>query len=411
MLVGRALEMLGKKLQGPGPIITRSLPIKRVSSEVLLDDRYPSLRPLRVYSAPFDAPRVNLVTDSVRAGSLFGGVGTAIVFAGLAAKHLSARLRVVTRTEKADQGRVYEVLKRNAILWSDNIDFSFVDVYKPLSQLDVADHDIFITTSWWTTWSTKASVPDQNIIYLLQEDERMFYPFGDDHLRCSELMASTGPRFVINSRILFEHLVADGFDNIARSGVWFEPAFPARSRRSTPESADRKRNLLFYARPNNARNLFYLGVEILDEAIRRGVLDLERWELHFVGKDVPALVFSNGYSPRRTENLPWGAYFDLISTMDVGLCLMYSPHPSYPPLDLAATGAIVVTNRFGRKQDLTRYSNRIICSGLDRDELVASLGTAMDRAKSGVSIEPGQENGLKTDWHESLAPVLSHLFR
>ena len=38
--------------------------------------------------------------------------------------------------------------------------------------------DLFVTTSWWTTWATRASVDPASIIYLVQEDERRFYPGG-----------------------------------------------------------------------------------------------------------------------------------------------------------------------------------------------------------------------------------------
>jgi hypothetical protein len=63
--------------------------------------------------------------------------------------------------------------------------------------------------------------------------------------------------------------------------------------------------------------------------------------------------------------------------MDVGLSLMYTPHPSYPPLDLAASGAVVVTNRYGVKEDLTRYSENILCAELQVDALVDRLRDAV----------------------------------
>ena len=50
----------------------------------LLSKRFRELDPLRVFNVPGDAPRVSLVTDSISAGSLFGGVGTALVIVGSA---------------------------------------------------------------------------------------------------------------------------------------------------------------------------------------------------------------------------------------------------------------------------------------------------------------------------------------
>ena len=56
-----------------------------------------------------------------------------------------------------------------------------------------------------------------------------------------------------------------------------------------------------------------------------------------------------GVRPTVWSKLPWSKYAELVSTMDLGLCLMDTPHPSYPPLDLAAAGAVVVTNTHGSK--------------------------------------------------------------
>jgi hypothetical protein len=67
------------------------------------------------------------------------------------------------------------------------------------------DGDIVLTASWWATRSTLASVGASRILYLLQEDERMFYPFGDDRLRCAETLSEPGLRTLINTKMLFDH--------------------------------------------------------------------------------------------------------------------------------------------------------------------------------------------------------------
>ena len=68
----------------------------------------------------------------------------------------------------------------------------------------------------------------RRLVYLLQEDERMFYAWGDDRLRCVETLSDPNIRFVINSRLLFDHLTQgpDALPNILAHGVWFEPAVP-----------------------------------------------------------------------------------------------------------------------------------------------------------------------------------------
>ena len=69
-----------------------------------------------------------------------------------------------------------------------------------------------------------------------------------------------------------------------------------------------------------------------------------------------------GVRPTVSAALPWSDYADLVSKMDLGLCLMDTSHPSYPPLDLAAAGAVVVTNTHGSKQSLQNWSNNIIAA-------------------------------------------------
>jgi hypothetical protein len=78
-------------------------------------------------------------------------------------------------------------------------------------------------------------------------------------------------------------------------------------------------------------------------------------------------------------------YQKTISTFDVGLCLMASPHPSMLPFDLAGSGAVVVTNTFGLKDQA--YFDEL-CGGLviaaepTVDALVAALARAAKLAEN-----------------------------
>lgn len=89
---------------------------------------------------------------------------------------------------------------------------------------------------------------------------------------------------------------------------------------------------------------------------------------------------------------------------------MYTPHPSYPPFDLAASGAVVVTNSFANKQDLSSYSPNILCVELETEALLGALRT-------GVAIANDHEirdrnfaaNTLGTDWTSAFVGVLGAL--
>lgn len=387
-----------------------------VTVKELATKRFSALRPLPTYVIPrASTPRINIVTDSIGSGSLFGGVGTALLFAAQLANRMDATLRIVTRTEKAVPANASQILGAYGIELAHELQFAFASAHDlPLDKsapgLDIHVDDIFITTSWWTTAAALPSVPPASIIYLLQEDERMFYPFGEDRLHCEEVLQNRDIRFVINTRLLYDHLIGSGLEHLLTQGRWFEPSFPRSLFHERPREPGGKRRFFFYARPNNSRNLFHVGLEVIDRAVNEGILDLDDWDVYLVGKDIPDVTFGDGYSPKRCEGLAWQEYADLMGTIDLGLSLMYTPHPSYPPLDLAASGAVVVTNKFGNKQDLSRYSANIICADLHIDALVASI-------KQGSALAEDREtrqrnfagNALGLDWADSFEEILQLL--
>lgn len=383
--------------------------------------QFPSLQPLATYLIPKPSlPRVSLVTDSIGSGSLFGGVGTALLFAALLANRMNATLRIVTRTEAPSPKNVLQILSAYGIQIRHEMQFAFAPVTDgdedsgptsgAASGLDIGPDETFITTSWWTTAAALPSVPHASIIYLLQEDERMFYPFGEERVQCERILRNEDIRFVVNTRLLFDHLVANGMAQLERNGLWFEPAFPKSLFHERQREPGGKKRFFFYARPNNPRNLFHIGLDIIERAISKGILDLAQWDVFLVGKDIPKVKFGDGYLPTQCEGLNWEAYADLAGTIDLGLCLMCTPHPSYPPLDLAASGCVVVTNKFANKQDLSSYSQNIICSELDTEALVEALrvGVALALDKEARSRNFAA-NGLSGDWARSFDETLQSL--
>lgn len=323
--------------------------------------------------------RVNIITDSVQAGSLFGGVGTALLFSICLANRLDAQCRVITRTEKPDEIGVFKFLKLYNMNPKKDLQFKFEPCDEYGRGVELSEDELFITTSWWTTASTLQAVEAKNIIYLLQEDERMFYPIGDDWVRAHETMRNKDIQIILNTKLLFEHLVSDGFINILNNGLWFEPAFPhsVYTRDDKNKCVKSRKKFFFYARPNNPRNLFYLGLEIIERSLMMGIIKPEDWDIYFVGSDIPNVILFGGIRPIIFEKMPWNEYSKLLGTIDVGLSLMSTPHPSYPPLDLAASGAVAVTNKFGIKKELSSYSKNIISANLTIDKIVSAIDAAI----------------------------------
>lgn len=398
---GRGTNLVG----GTGEDIEDSLSVR-----ALLARRNPDLRPLRTIPGP-DVPRINLVTDSVGAESLFGGVATAIILATLWSERTGRRLRIVTRHSAPDAGGLDDLFRTVGIRPERQPELAYVPT-GPGDYLETGEEDVFLTTSWWTTTSVLESVPASRVVYILQEDERCFYPIGTQSVGAARAMNHPDLRVVVNTEQLREDLIASGMSNLATTSVSFEPSFESFLRPERKLGAGRQRNLFFYARPHNPRNLFDMGVAAIDAAIEAGHLPRERWRVHLVGRGVPPLDFSDGSRPVLHDSLGWAEYRDLLGRMDIGLSLMASPHPSYPPMDLAASGSVVVTNRWPGKRPFTSVSDRVVDTDPDVDSLVEAIAkaTVLVDALAGQPFEPADTPSFRS-WRTNLDPVVDHLAR
>jgi SAM-dependent methyltransferase len=378
---------------------------------LLLENQFLDSMPLATFLVPRSPRRITIVTNSINTGSLYGGVGTALILAALAAKRVNASIRLVTRREQASAGNFADILAINGIAWQDDIEF----LYAPVDgnrHVAVSDNDIFLTTSWWTTRGVRNVIDPAKIFYLLQEDERMFYPYGDERLRCEEVMKDSAMHFVVNSKLLYEHLTTgtEALENISRRGMWFEPAFPNSNYYPDQAPSTGKKQFFFYARPNNTRNLYWRGLEAISCAIESGILPPQEWEFNFAGRGIERLVLPGKAALTIHQDMSWAEYAGLVRRMDLALCLMDTPHPSYPPLDLAASGAVVVTNRRGNKTSLAQYSENILCADSGVQELGAALASAAKVVNDdAIKFSNYSRNGLLRDWNVALEPTVARL--
>jgi hypothetical protein len=370
--------------------------------------RWPDLQPFPVSRAWDGGPRVTVLTDSVGAESFFGGVGTALILGVQLANAIGGSLRLATRHAPPDPGVLGPLQRAAGVLLRGQLEVAFPEAgAEPLA---LGPRELLLTTSWWTTRAALDSgLRRDEVVYLVQEDERMFYPYGDDRLLCGETLAEPGLPVVVNTRRLLDHLLLD-FPHLDQTGLSFEPAFPG-ARDATPvRSDDGRRRFFFYARPGNPRNLYWRGGRALSRAIEAGVLDPDVWSFHFVGRGTPSLSLPRGVRPEVVEGLAWNDYQALVAGMDAGLTLMDTPHPSYPPYDLAAAGAAVLTNRHPGKEDLSGISRNILVADASEagllDGLAAVAALGQDDALRRRNLEG---DSIERDWERALATTVDAL--
>lgn len=375
-------------------------------AEQWLKSRWRLHSPIRFFPTHQNMPRVSVVADSLASHSLFGGVATSLIYGALLANRLGASLRIITRTTPPDAAAVGVVLQANMISLQGNLEMC----QAPLDgsrNVGLSHKEIFVATSWWSLRALRQSLPASRVIYLLQEDERMFYPRGDDYLRCAETLAKDTVFTVINTKLLHDHLcVGEGLvPGLFDRSTWFEPAFPGKRKFVRSQKAPRK--LFFYARPHHERNLFALGLEALSQGLGKGHFTTGGWNIYFVGSQIPDLQLPCGAALHRVEGLDWKQYQNLVQEMDAGFCLMDTPHPSYPPLDLAACGAAVLTNACGSKTSLEKYSRNILVANPSVESLVAALrdleDLALDEKQRAQNL---RSDSISRNWQISFAEAL-----
>jgi len=360
--------------------------------------------PIRTRPVPAH-DRITIVTDAIDPSHLFGGVATSIIFASLWANATGRSLRVLTRTAQPQQAGLQRMLATMGIELEKPLELA----YAPLSSdsedlIPASESDIFLTTSWWTTQATLASVPSRRIVYLLQEDERAFYPVGSDWLRANTMMNCPEITVLVNTQGLLTHLIDTKVDNLADNGYAFTPSFSSFTYpgRRLADRGERLPRICFYARPKNPRNLFMHGLSALDQAIGKGIIT-DEMEVVFMGTNLQAFRFMNGSVSSIVENLSWDEYREFVRTVDVGISLMASPHPSYPPFDMLASGAVVLTNLWPGKPSLGGSLKRVVEVNPTVTDIIDGIAQAIDMMHA-VENEPYEVDNIPffQSWQQNL---------
>jgi O-antigen biosynthesis protein len=285
---------------------------------------------------------------------------------------------------------------------------TFNDASSTGAVIDVGSDDIFVATWWPTAHVANAAlghVRAREFIYLIQDYEPGFYPWSTKYA----LAAATYQmpvRAIVNEPVLLEFLVRSGIDSLgdASRAIPFQPAVDRRIFAPRAIPRDGPRRLAFYARPKHARNLFEIGLRALRDAADSGLFDGADWEFLAIGEDIPELALSDRHVLRPVPWMTYEVYADFLRNTDVLLSLMLSPHTSYPPLEMAATGGIAVTNTFATKtvETLAAISPGIRAGPPDVPGILAAITDAVGAVTTTSGLAP---LGLPATWDEAVEPV------
>jgi hypothetical protein len=354
-----------------------------------------------------------------------GGPNTALLLAVLLAeKGERVRLIACDAATEGEEAAIFPHL--DALLQRpvarDRIEL--VDAFDRTRPTAIGINDIFFATAWWTAQMAKYAVRKtvhKTFIYLIQDFEPILHEGSTFQARALETYGL--PHIpVINTRLLLDHLVKEcagcyANSEFAADAMWFEPAldrnyyFPEQ----VQAEVSGKKTLLFYARPNIARrNLFELGLVALRMAVASGVINKDGWEVWAMGEKIEPVALGDGVF---LNPLPWMSfdeYAKRVRTADLLLSLMLSPHPSYPPLEMAASGKVVVTNSFSVKtaERMSAFSPNIVVAEPIAESVAAALEKEAGRINANLpSYDPSGAMALPATWDESLGEIVPDLLQ
>jgi hypothetical protein len=304
------------------------------------------------------------------------------------------RVRVVTTEEPPNQAyfdwgekspRIRQAMRAVTVLSLDQ-----------LAGGTIGERDLFIAYAVWDiTICAQLAALTRNTrpILLLQEYEPVFHDNGAQRALCEACYRI--PHYaVVNSRFLLRYLERHRiglFSQIKppmerRDYAVFEHKVNILPAQSEAAMQDRQgRVLALYARPeaHAGRNLFEMVLIALQRLCAAGEFGSE-WSFVGLGalSEIPPVPLGGGHALVLRQKLPEDEYRTMMGAIDIGISLMYAPHPSVMPFEFATTGALVVTNIY---ENRSAAELRAICGNIVPCELtIDSLCAAIQKAKAGV---------------------------
>lgn len=264
---------------------------------------------------------------------------------------------------------------------------------------DLPGAQIAVCTLWTTAYAMLRYNQTLRKFYFMQDYEPMFYAGGDLSMMieqtyrfgysCIANTPGVGARYLQYSRDMVSFLPGVDRD-------MFHPA-PAR------EAAGAPYRIVFYGRPERARNGFFLCTDILTAVKAR------------MGADVDILSAGADWDPAdyglagTVTNLgllgSLQEVADLYRSADMGLILMATPHPSYQPLEYLACGCVTATNINEANSWLLTPENSLQLEPIPDIAAERIRDCLEDPVRRADLVRQGLETVRGLDWDKALALI------
>ena len=347
----------------------------------------PEPRPIATYPSRNPRPRLTLIVPSVNPQQTFGGIATALKLLsdwGDALGESYDRRIVVTDADIESDG--YATLPgfdpTPFIASTDEGKRLLVDARERAGgRLDLRARELIVATAWWTAENARQIERERAryhggsrpFVYLIQDDEPFFYGWGAKWARAAATYGGDDTIAIINSEELYAAMIAK---HRFRAAFCLPYAINTTiAARLAPKP--RERLILVYGRPVVARNGFELICDALVRWQQRDPIRASRWHVKFLGDDFEAPLAWPVQNMSVDGKVSLDAYADFLSRASVGVSLMISPHPSYPPLEMAEAGLRTITNAYPGKDLRLRFPDIVSLESTAPDVVADAIEAAV----------------------------------
>ncbi len=336
------------------------------------DVKVDEINPYKFVLQKSDRKRINLLVPSINPEHVFGGISTAIKFYKQLAETLGYDQRIILvdaipSKKGLENFSDYKVVMPGTVSQARKQIVSYAT--RGEGGIPVSENDYFMFTGWWTAhcadeayevFKKETGISPNPYIYFIQDFEPGFYSWSTRYMladatyRCDNDIIA-----VFNTQLLKDFFDKNGYS--FRYSFVFEPVLNSGLKKQLDGMGtvlDKKKQILIYGRPNTERNAFKLVVAALNKWSGE-YQNCSEWSIVSAGEKHDDIILKNGVKIESVGKVSIEEYAGLLAESYAGISLMVSPHPSYPPLEMATFGVKVITNTFVNK-DLSSFSGNIV---------------------------------------------------
>lgn len=348
-------------------------------------------------------PRLNLLVPSANLKDGYAGLSSLVNFYKMLLGHLEntfdfriiSTIVSIQNIANSLDGFTYEELGN----YSNDKQFIITDGTKRQKRyLDIRENDIFMASAWWDAYNIidiqnfqKNSYGNfKKFIYMIQDYEAGFYAWSTKFELARMTYVETKRYIpVFNTEILY-----DFFKDRFKMDNFFilQPGMNPNISKYIDKNIKKEKIILIYLRHHAERNC-YQFLDALIYLLVEKYSDISKWKIYGIGEDFSdTKLFSKNINV--LGRLTLKEYGELLSKASVGISLMVSPHPSYPPLEMANAGLLVLANSYDNKNLSNLHENIISADELNIEKMSDMLYELCKKSQTREQIE----YNAKCDW-------------